>query len=165
MTKIDTIYLDMDGVLSDFMSRYRQLSGEWKLDSEGKPSENWSKFCSHGHFANLDVWPGWYALTSYIDLIAPMEQIRVEILTSTGGAEFHDQVAQDKQSWCLQHGLRYKVNAVPGRWKKRDWARADAVLIDDTADVVDGFRQAGGLAILHTDVDTTIQQLKIMLDI
>ena len=165
MTKIDTIYLDMDGVLSDFMARYRELNGEWKQDAEGHRSNNWSRFCEGGHFATLDVWPGWYALTSYIDVIAPMEKIRVEILTSTGGAEFHDQVAKDKQTWCLNHGLHYKVNAVPGRWKKLEWARPGALLIDDTVDVINEFNDAGGLAILHTDVDSTIRELKVMLDI
>jgi hypothetical protein len=170
MAKITTVYLDMDGVLSDFMSRYRQVSDRLGLSPEGVQSQAWTTFCEEGHFANLDTWPGWSILVHYIDQLAQEHGFTVEILTSTGGRENHERVAADKESWCRTHGLTYKVNAVPGRWTKRDWAAPDRILIDDTLDVVEGFRAAGGLAILHQSVwpndavDGTLRQLEKMLD-
>lgn len=154
----------MDGVLSDFMSRYRELNETWERTPEGLKSEGWRHFCEGGYFATLDTWPGWNILTQCVDELAVQHGFTVEILTSTGGAEFHEQVARDKQTWCKNHGLTYKVNAVPGRWTKKDWARPDTVLIDDTEDVVQGFRSAGGVAILHRNVDETLTLLHKMLD-
>ncbi len=158
--RIDTIYLDMDGVLSDFMGRYRELNGDWKRDREGKQSNAWADFCTGRHFATLETWPGAADLLQFVGGLT----VNVEILTSTGGAEFHDMVAEDKSRWCEDHGIFYKVNAVPGRWTKRDWARPTAVLIDDTEDVIEQWRAAGGIGILHRNVNKTIDELKTVLD-
>lgn len=163
--KIDILYLDMDGVLSDFMSRFKQLEGDWKRTPEGMQSSGWARFCEGGNFATLDTWPGWYALTSYVELLSAHQGFDIEILTSTGGAEFHEQVQADKTTWCRKHGLAYKVNAVPGRWNKHKFATPCSVLIDDTADVIEQWRAAGGFGILHTDLDQTILELNVLLDI
>lgn len=160
MTKIDTLYLDMDGVLSDFMSKFREVNGDWKRDHEGKKSDGWKTFCEGRHFASLDTWPGAPELLQFVGGL----DINVEILTSTGGAEFHEMVREDKISWCEDHGIFYKVNAVPGRWTKKEWARPTAILVDDTKDVIDEWIQNGGIGILHRDVDETIDCLKKLLD-
>ena len=158
MTTIDVIYLDMDGVLSDFMSKYRELNGEFKRDGEGKKSTAWNDFCEGGHFANLDTWPGCTELIEFIESIRG--DVRVEILTSTGGAYHHQQVEADKKRWCEERGIFYKVNAVPGRWKKKEWATPRSILIDDTEDVIRDWTLAGGMGILHQDNDTTFKLLK-----
>jgi hypothetical protein len=164
--KIDTIYLDMDGVLSDFMSKYRELNGDWKRDGEGKKSDGWSKFCEGGHFASLDPWPDGDILMAYVDALAiSIPELRIEILTSTGGADYHEQVKADKIAWCCAQGIPYTVNAVPGRWTKKDWARPTAILIDDTQDVIDDWTAAGGIGILHVDVTETAKALAKALDI
>jgi hypothetical protein len=158
MTTIDVIYLDMDGVLSDFMSKYRELNGDWKRDHEGKRSTAWNDFCEGGYFAQLDAWPG---CTELIELVEGIRgEVRVEILTSTGGSYHHDRVEADKKRWCEERGIFYKVNAVPGRWTKKDWATPRSILIDDTEDVIRDWTLAGGKGILHRDNDTTIKTLK-----
>lgn len=159
--KIDTVYLDMDGVLSDFMSRYRELNGDWKRDSEGRESTGWKEFCQGGYFATLDTWPGSAELLQFVGRL----DINVEILTSTGGEKYHNQVREDKIRWCQDHGIFYEVNTVPGRWLKKNWARPTAILVDDTDDVVQGWIENGGIGILHTDVEKTIAELKKVLDI
>jgi len=161
MTKtIDRIYLDMDGVISDFMSKYREVNGDWKRDHEGKKSEGWRRFCENGYFAQLNPWPGGRMLMNYLDYIRG--DVPVEILTSTGGADFHDKVTADKRFWCQMQGIGYKVNTVPGRWLKKDWATPTALLIDDTADVIDDWRAAGGVGILHVNLQDTITQLNAL---
>ena len=163
--KIDIIYLDMDGVLSDFMGRFKELNGDWKRDGEGKHSKGWHDFCSGGHFATLNTWPGGSVLVAWLKKQQPYRRFELEILTSTGGDVYHDQVAADKLRWCRDHDIDFKVNAVPGRWHKKDWARSGAILIDDTADVIDDWVKAGGTGILHGDLETTINRLKDLLDI
>lgn len=161
MKKIDTIYLDMDGVLSDFMARFKEVNGNWKRDGEGKKSEGWKNFCEGRHFATLDTWPGAAELLEFVANTG----VNVEILTSTGGPDYHDIVTEDKMSWCEDHGIFYKVNTVPGRWNKKNYARDTAILIDDTEDVIQEWTQNGGIGILHTDVNKTIDELKNLLDI
>lgn len=161
MKIIDTIYLDMDGVLCDFMTRFKELNGDWKRDHEGKKSDGWKNFCEGRHFATLETWPGAPELLQFVGELG----INVEILTSTGGPDYHDIVTEDKTTWCEDHGIFYKVNTVPGRWHKKNLARPTAVLIDDTEDVIKEWTEAGGIGILHTDVDKTINQLKRVLDI
>lgn len=160
--RIDTIYLDMDGVLSDFMSRFREVEGEWKRTPEGMQSDGWARFCESGQFATLDVWPG---APELLEFMGGLQGINIEILTSTGGSIFHDKVAADKQQWCLDHGIFYKVNAVPGRWHKKDFARPTALLIDDTEDVIEAWTSCGGVGILHLDADQTMHKLRLILDI
>jgi hypothetical protein len=158
MTKmIDRIYLDMDGVISDFMSKYREVNGEWKLDQEGKKSDAWRNFCENGYFAQLNPWPGGRMLMNYLDYIRG--DIPLEILTSTGGPDYHNKVTADKRLWCHLQGITYKVNTVPGRWLKKEWATPTALLIDDTADVIDAWRAAGGVGILHVNLQDTVTQL------
>jgi phosphoglycolate phosphatase-like HAD superfamily hydrolase len=163
MTKIDTIYLDMDGVLSDFMSMYREVNGDWKRDGEGKKSTAWNDFCVGGYFAKLKAWPGCTELIEFVETVRG--NCNVEILTSTGGRYHHEQVEADKKTWCEEHGIFYKVNAVPGRWTKKDWARPTAILIDDTEDVIVDWNTAGGVGILHRTNDETFAILKKLLDI
>ena len=163
--KIDIIYLDMDGVLSDFMGRFRELNGDWKRDGEGKHSTGWHDFCTGGHFATLNPWPGGSVLYAWLQKQQPYRRFELEILTSTGGSTYHDQVAADKTRWCRDRDINIKVNAVPGRWTKKDWAHPSAILIDDTEDVIAGWTAAGGIGILHKDLETTINQLKDLLDI
>jgi len=154
----------MDGVLSDFMTRYRELNGDWKRDREGKKSQAWHNFCTGGHFAGLDTWPGSAELLQFIEQIRRSRDINVEILTSTGGAEYHERVTADKQQWCEDHGIFYKVNTVPGRWIKQNFCRRRDILIDDTADVIDQWRRRGGVGILHTSAEKTIDALNSVLD-
>lgn len=154
--KIDTIYLDMDGVLTDFMSKFKEVNGDWKRSPEGKKSRGWQVFCEGRHFASLDTWPGAAELLEFVAGTG----INTEILTSTGGPDYHDIVTEDKIKWCEDHGVFHHVNTVPGRWHKHIYARPTAILIDDTADVIEEWNQAGGIGILHTDVNKTINELK-----
>ncbi len=41
--------------------------------------------------------------------------------------------------------IHYKVNIVPGRKHKKEWATPDAVIIDDTPDVIVAWNKANGI--------------------
>lgn len=162
--KIRKIYLDMDGVISDFHKKYVELFNVHPSGyRERKEEENgyWDQFVNDKNFEKLDWYPGGVELLAFIQQL----DIPVEILTSSGGKKHHEAVAAQKKVWLNKHGFTYPVNVVAGRDKKAHFATHDSLLIDDTADVIEGFVAAGGIGILHKgDVGQTIETLQKHLD-
>jgi hypothetical protein len=165
--KIDKIYLDMDGVLCDFHKRYHEMfhyePGGEGLENERDRKEfspNWKKFIETKQFATLDWFPGGKELIQYVDSLG----VQVEILSSSGGIRNHTEVRDQKTEWLRNNGLNYPVNIVPGRRIKKYFSYHNNVLIDDTLDVIESFNEGPGVAILHKDVNVTIQELQSILN-
>jgi phosphoglycolate phosphatase-like HAD superfamily hydrolase len=159
---IKTIYLDMDGVLCDFEERYSKLFNETPSATRDKKnfSPNWRKFVKGENFSTLKWYPGGRELLSFIRNY-PVE---VQILSSSGGEKFHDEVTAQKVKWLQDNEIDYEPNIVPGRGLKKDYARPDVILIDDTESNIDDFNAAGGYGILHKDVEKTKEMLKKLLE-
>jgi hypothetical protein len=156
---VSKLYLDMDGVLCSFENRYFELFGESPNSSRGRKSfsSNWIKFIEGENFATLDWNPGGQELLAYVRTIPNIE---IEMLTSSGGLKYHSEVTIQKTQWLCERGIEFKVNTVPGRKLKAKYAKSTTILVDDTPDVIDSFARAGGIAILHTDVNETILKLQ-----
>lgn len=158
----------MDGVLANFEKRYIELfreapDGPNSHRDRKEFSKNWEVFISGKHFETLDWWPGGPELVTYLCKL-PIED--VEILTSSGGNKYHDQVVIQKHKWIETFGIPegWKVNVVAGRKKKAEFATPDSILIDDTLDVIQAFREAGGIGIHHKDIGNTLMLLDIYLN-
>lgn len=152
------IYLDMDGVLTDFDKRFTELFGGRPEQSEDRKEHfytNWPAFVEGGNFGTLEMHPGAPKLLEAVRSL----NVPVEILSSSGGKKYHECVTLQKEAWLRDHGIEFKPNIVPGGWLKAEWAKPWHILIDDSAHVVDPYIAAGGTAILHYDVDLTIKRL------
>lgn len=155
---IKTIYLDMDGVLCDFDTRWKEAFGETPSETRAKNkfSPNWDTFVQTEQFATLAPFPGWINLLSAVSSY----DVNLEILSSSGGQKYHTEVTEQKKKWLKDHGINIPVNIVPGRRLKSNYATANTLLIDDTPDVIMGFHEAGGYGILHDSAERTIKMLK-----
>jgi len=159
---IKKIYLDMDGVLTSFHKRFVELYGEEALGFRDKKNFTvyWPDFIQRKEFEKLEWFPGGQQLLKYLR----KKDIDIEILSSSGGQKYHEVVTEQKKIWLKKQGLAYKPNIVPGRKHKAEYATPETILIDDTEDVISSFNKAGGIGILHTDVNITIERLETLLN-
>ena len=152
----------MDGVLCDFEKRFTELYGKDALGARDRKNftTNWPNFIMDGNFENLEWFPGGKELLDFIQNETDWE---VEILSSSGGEKFHSEVAAQKVVWLCDKGIPYKANIVPGRKHKTAYATPETILIDDTEDIIVNFNAAGGLGILHKDINETLAKLRTLL--
>jgi hypothetical protein len=162
--KYTKVYLDMDGVLCNFDKLFVELYGEDALVTRDNKqfTASWPDWVENQKgFTKLEWFPGAQDLLEFLE----SQPVELEILSSSGGNRFHDQVKAQKNIWLDNHDIQFKRNFVAGRRFKADYARPDTILIDDTPDVVEGFNKAGGTAILHTDAKKTLVILKALLGV
>jgi hypothetical protein len=161
--KVTKLYLDMDGVLCDFEKRFTELYGKDALGARDRKNftTNWPNFIMDGNFESLEWFPGGKELLDFIQNETDWE---VEILSSSGGEKFHSEVAAQKVVWLCNKGIPYKANIVPGRKHKTAYATPETILIDDTEDIIVNFNAAGGVGILHKDINETLAKLRTLLD-
>jgi hypothetical protein len=161
--KVTKLYLDMDGVLCDFEKRFTELYGKDALGARDRKNftTNWPNFIMDGNFESLEWFPGGKELLDFIQNETDWE---VEILSSSGGEKFHSEVAAQKVVWLCDKGIPYKANIVPGRKHKTAYATPETILIDDTEDIIVNFNAAGGVGILHKDINETLAKLRTLLD-
>jgi beta-phosphoglucomutase-like phosphatase (HAD superfamily) len=149
----------MDGVLCNFerryFERYKELPGSMRDRKDF--NEYWDDFVLTKQFETLDLYPGAEELLEYLDSLTHIEK---EILSSSGGSKYHDEVTQQKINWLKSKNIDYKPNIVSGRKNKSLYAKPDTVLIDDTSDVIVSFNKAGGIGILHKEIGNTLMLLK-----
>ena len=152
----------MDGVLCNFEKRFTELYGKDALGSRDRKNftTNWPNFIMDKNFENLEWFPGGKELLDFIQNETDWE---VEILSSSGGEKFHSEVAAQKVVWLCNKGIPYKANIVPGRKHKTAYATPETILIDDTEDIIVNFNAAGGLGILHKDINETLAKLRTLL--
>ena len=152
----------MDGVLCNFEKRFTELYGKDALGARDRKNftTNWPNFIMDGNFENLEWFPGGKELLHFIQYATDWE---VEILSSSGGEKFHSEVAAQKVVWLCNKGIPYKANIVPGRKHKTAYATPETILIDDTEDIIVNFNAAGGVGILHKDINETLAKLRTLL--
>lgn len=166
------VYVDMDGVLTDFERRYRELFGEdpketrdKKNGNKGQYSKNWHDFVQGNNFATLDWHPGGREIVEQLEFIESFYNVEIKVLTSSGGTDRHNEVAKQKLKWIDTQFIAWPTIVVPGRRYKQLFANKDSFIIDDTPDVIEKFVANKGNGVLHAgDVGYTLHILKGFLD-
>ena len=152
--KIKCIYLDMDGVIADFVKRYKELYHMEPREAEKnkKFDHYFNEFIETNQFATLDLMPG------AMDAITFLRKASVptQILSSTANEKRYDAISKQKMIWLQTHGITFNPIFVPGKRLKQEHAAPDRILIDDTESVIDQWNAAGGIGILHKDWKTTL---------
>lgn len=163
------IYLDMDGVLADFdagiiagggvpvphvKARSAMTPAELKADDKiisimGAPD----------FFARLPVLKGADRLLEAVALIPDAD---ICILSAVPGEPLDSASCIDgKYRWLRQHAPLLANRAIFCRAReKQDYANSDAILIDDHPRNCSEWRERGGVAIQHHDIDDTLARLR-----
>lgn len=148
----------MDGVIADFEKRYEELFGltPGKTRNRQEFDTYFDGFIAKRNFETLDLMPGAMELVRYLRNALPPTQI----LSSTASQERYEVIAAQKKVWLEKHDIDFQRNFVPGKKFKKKYARTDTLIIDDTESVITDWRAAGGIAIWHKDVPTTLAMLQ-----
>lgn len=156
---ITTIYLDMDDVLTDFSNTYHTVI---KIDPRSiRPDqweENWKKWIDGKHFETQPMLPGANLLLSYIAALG----VKTEILSSTGGPDYFDEIVAQKKAWLERWGIPYHANFCPGKKFKTEFATPHRMLIDDQDGIIVNFRTAGGHGVTHRGNTLDAMELTIL---
>lgn len=174
---IHTIYLDMDGVIvNDLLGLAQRLGVTWEefhRRREGMktfdPNFDYVMYQIHRwmrkgealfvSYPPMDYMSTWHMLIEgWLD-----KGITVEILSSvTEDGGLQEDIKEQKSVWLFYKGLGHlKKHFCHGSKEKQKWAKEGILLIDDYGRNIREFIEAGGDAIHHTDITTTIKELEV----
>ena len=150
------IYLDMVGVLCDFVLAAKRATGQNWLGL--RSVQDWESIKRTKNFWSTMPWTGdgrrlWNFIKKYQPHI--LSAYSIEDPNCIPG----------KRKW-LKSNLGYTQNSminIVRRREKRNFAmdgRRPAILIDDYPKNISDFKSAGGIGIIHSNTQTTISQLK-----
>ena len=156
MIPINRIFVDMDGVLADFVQGVqgpKYLNGPL---TDHLYDDNKIELSNKGLFKDLPLMPGMK------DLINAVKDTGVywEILTCTGELN-RKKVAQDKTIWIRKHvDPGVVITCTFKGEQKAAYAKPGSILIDDRPRNIKAWTDAGGIGILHKNAADTIAQLQ-----
>tara|TARA_S200000501_G_scaffold298730_1_gene285315 strand:- start:408 stop:962 length:555 start_codon:yes stop_codon:yes gene_type:complete len=159
--KLETIFIDMDGVLVDFIKGVSEMIGKpLTADAKGHTEydERKQELTDKRLFRNLPPMVDYHELIGYVKHTG----VPWEILTAAGAINRRT-VVYDKQEWIKQWVDPFVVTTCTySGSQKAAFAIEGAVLIDDREKNIDAWVEAGGIGILHTSAANTIDQLKAL---
>lgn len=156
------LYVDLDGVLADFMTgASKDLNfpvDEARLGTDNKYRNMfWKKvreFSSNGGelWRHLDKMPDADVLWNYV------KQFNPTILTAAGDPKYN--ADPQKRAWIQDNLGDVPTIVVQTSKEKASLAGPDSILVDDRAKSIDPWTAAGGKGVLHTSAANSIAQLK-----
>ena len=159
-----TVAVDSDGVMCDFeglVCRHLNIDHVSKVKSRGQLwwavddyDRNVAPF-----FESLEKMEGADRLLDFIRA----NFVNHYILTACGYTP-KDGADQKRRYFAREYGHDLHVKVVNGSGDKAAFATPTTILIDDRAKSIDPWVAAGGIGILHKDVDSTIARLLEIID-
>lgn len=144
------IYLDLDGVLTDFDKQLSKLLGRpTTMDKEGNDPKTWGAITRAGtkFWATMDWMPGGDMLWQEIKKYEPI------VLTAPSN---HKSSYEGKKEW-----LKKNLPGVPFiiEQDKYKYASPESILIDDREKNINKWEKSGGIGILHKSAPKTLIKL------
>jgi hypothetical protein len=162
-----TIWLDIDGVLADFNSSFKELAKmavgrEMTFEEFGKTygfseCDKLMKHTTITYWSNLKPLPDYKVLTDYLS----ENFMDVKILSSTGKSGTVAEMG--KKIWLKKHNIPVRtldVTIVNHSSQKKKYADVNQILIDDFDRNIAEWQAAGGIPIHHKNAADTIKQLQ-----
>lgn len=153
------IYIDLDGVLADFNSKVREITG--KYPSELTTKELWKQLQLVDNFYySLDIIEG---SKEFLDYILNYSNINVEILTALPSpSKKLITSSNDKIMWVYDKIDPFIITNCVSNWRMKTYfcRNNDDILIDDQEKNIVQWQEAGGIGILHNNFEDTIRKLK-----
>jgi hypothetical protein len=148
------IYLDMDGVICDFLGAFERLGlGSFRqVEKDKGKSFVWSIIKNRGvkFWSEEILWlPDGKELWNYVKKFSPI------ILTKP--AKFEE--SREGKSIWVKRELGEDVPVIFS-FDKSEYAKEDRILIDDQEDNIEAWKALGGVGILHINAQSTIKQLQ-----
>lgn len=152
------IYVDLDGVLVDFDSGFKSISGgldKFEYIKKNGVDGLWKLINSHGQewWANLNWMPDGTKLWSAI------ENKNVKILTSGSTRNTGTMAINGKKQWVANHLGPIETIVVNNSHEKQKYARKGDILIDDLPSNITEWNSKNGIGILHLNADDTLAKL------
>jgi len=160
MDNLPRIYLDMDGVLFDFVKNIQQTTGmsidQWT--NQGR-KERWDPIIAKKDFWSKGPW-----LNEGRTLYSYVKKFKPHILSAYVEHAHDPNCIPGKTQWVLRNTNidRSKINLVM-RSQKKNYAKVagqPAILIDDYEKNTKEFTARGGIGITFKNASQTIQELK-----
>ena len=145
------VYCDMDGVIVDFDKGYKELTGK-EASFDTPKEEFWAPIQKAGaeFWIKLQWMPDGKQLWNYIKSYNPQ-------LLSAPSRDESSKIG--KFVWVKRNVPGTKL-ILRSAERKQEFATPNSILIDDRADNIQRWKDAGGIGIHHTSAADTIQQLK-----
>ena len=151
-----TIYSDMDGVLVDFNSRFKEFSNGIE------PQDYVDKFGIEAFWKLIDDETGvrfWIGMNWMPDGKEYWNYIKKYNPKLLSAPSRKNESRLGKRIWAKRNLPGTKVILAYAE-NKKNYANANSILIDDMEKNIEQWRAAGGIGILHTSAASTIAQLK-----
>ncbi|MCK5788639.1 MAG: hypothetical protein KAH32_06560 [Chlamydiia bacterium] len=148
------IYIDMDGVITDFVEHAEQTFGvrfNTLLDDDNM---FWSLIRKEGE----KYWSEMPMMSDAKKLMNYIKDENISILSSAGSSKNATKdTINGKKKWMKKNYP--KVNVII-EYHKYKYAHKKAILIDDLQKNISPWIKSGGIGILHTSANDTINKLK-----
>ena len=166
---IKIINVDLDGVLANFNGKVKELTGK-TFEQFSTSEEAWNALGKNldSIYRNLDVLEGGFELMNFIQNFAYEHKYRITILSAIPTKVKIPNAEEHKRLWLQKHfghfkniQKRFKI----GPYSKDKWKHCftmDDILIDDYPANTRDWIDVGGKAILYTNVNKAIEELKLI---
>lgn len=155
-----TIYIDLDGVVADFVLHY-EIFYKAPISDRDLLDENKKTFSKNQFFLNLPVIEEGIKLVKHLDTL----NADIKILTAVGDNDISENTAY-KAMWVIKNIGGHKFHWVKKSNEKAVFAHENAFLVDDREKSLDPFLDAGGNGFLFENgcYDEVIEKIELFLE-